>query len=105
MPAMKAPASIAAMIETTMRSTRGRSTTSGSSVATRTAAVEPARYWPVPPMLNRPQRKAKATARPVRTSAVHRMSVCCRFEAASDAMSSVFHGNHTRASENGSPMS
>ena len=32
------------------------------------------------------------------------MSVCCRFAAATEAISSVFHGNHTRASVNGTPM-
>ena len=30
----------------------------------------PTRYWPWPPMLNRPQRNANATARPVRISGV-----------------------------------
>ena len=43
---------------------------------------EPTRYWPWPPMLNRPQRNANATARPVRISGVVRISVCCRFSAA-----------------------
>ena len=35
-------------------------------------------YWPWPPMLNRPQRKANATARPVRISGVAIRSVCWR---------------------------
>ena len=51
-----------------MSRTPGRSTCSGICVATRTAAIEPARYWPCPPMLKSPQRKAKATASPVSTS-------------------------------------
>ena len=43
---------------------------------TQTAANEPTMYWPWPPMLNRPQRKANATARPVRISGVVSSSVC-----------------------------
>ena len=54
-----------------------------------------ARYWPLPPMLKSPQRKANATARPTSTSTVQSSSVCWRFEAASEAKSSVFHGNQT----------
>ena len=50
-------------------------------------------------MLKRPQRKAKATAIPVRISGVTMISVCCRFSAASEPVS---HGNHTFVSENGS---
>ena len=46
----------------------------------------PTRYWPWPPMLNRPQRNANATARPVRISGVVRISVCWRFSAASVAV-------------------
>ena len=37
---------------------------------TQTAKIEPMMYWPWPPMLNRPQRNANATARPVRISGV-----------------------------------
>jgi hypothetical protein len=40
----------------------------------------------------------------VRTSAVQRISVCWRFAAAVDVMSSVFQGNQTRPSENGRPI-
>ena len=43
---------------------------------TQTAASEPAMYWPWPPMLNRPQRKAKATARPVNIRVVVSSRVC-----------------------------
>jgi hypothetical protein len=39
-------------------------------------------YWPWPPMLNSPQRNAKATARPVSTSGTVTSSVCCRLYAA-----------------------
>src|SRR3954468_16989784 len=55
------------------------------------AKYEPTRYWPWPPMLNRPQRNANATASPVRMIGVVRSSVCCRFCAAIDDVS---HGNH-----------
>ena len=63
-----------------------------------TAKYEPTRYWPWPPMLNRPQRNANATARPVRMIGVVRSSVCCRLSAATDAVS---HGNHIFCVENG----
>ena len=49
---------------------------------THSARIEPMMYWPWPPMLNRPQRNANATARPVRISGVVWISVCCRFSAA-----------------------
>ena len=48
-------------------------------------------YWPWPPMLNIPQRNAKATASAVRMIGVVKRSVCCRFEAATELVS---HGNH-----------
>ena len=60
---------------------------------TQTAPMLPTRYWPWPPMLNRPARNANATARPVRISGVVRISVCCRFSAASVRSSPVTHGN------------
>ena len=64
-------------------SSSGRSTRLASSVATRPRRSSPTRYWPWPPMLNSPQRKANATARPVRTSGVPAASsVCWRFVAA-----------------------
>ena len=43
-------------------------------------------------MLNSPQRKAKATARPVRISGVVMISVCCRLSAAVVRSSPVVHG-------------
>ena len=45
-----------------------------------TAKTAPTMYWPWPPMLNRPQRNANATARPVRISVVVMISVCCRLQ-------------------------
>src|SRR5438270_12635261 len=57
---------------------------------TQTAKIVPAKYWPWPPMLNMPQRNANATASAVRMIGVVSSSVCCRFCAATDAVS---HGN------------
>ena len=50
-------------------------------------------YWPWPPMLNRPQRNANATARPVRISGVVWISVCWRLSAAIVRSSALIHGN------------
>jgi hypothetical protein len=52
-------------------------------------------------MLKRPQRKANATASPVRISVVVRRSVCWRLSAASDPVS---HGNQTFVSVPGMPI-
>ncbi len=65
---------------------------------TQTEKIVPARYWPCPPMLKRPQRKAKATASAVRMIGVVTSSVCCRFCAADDDVS---HGNHMWVVMNG----
>jgi hypothetical protein len=51
------------------------------------------RYWPLPPMLNRPQRNANATASPTRISVVVRMSVCWRFSAAAGRSALDVHGS------------
>ena len=51
-------------------------------------------YWPWPPMLNRPARKAKATARPTRMSGAVSSSVCCRLSAASVRSSDEIHGKN-----------
>ena len=51
-----------------------------------TARIAPTRYWPWPPMLNRPQRKANATASPARISGVVAISVCWRLNAAISAV-------------------
>ncbi len=51
----------------------GRWMTSGRPVnvkPARTASMPPMSSWPSPPMLNRPARKARATARPVKISGV-----------------------------------
>ena len=61
---------------------------------TQTAPMPPMMYWPWPPMLNRPQRKANATARPVRISGVVQISVCCRLIAAIVRSSSLIHGKN-----------
>ena len=61
-------------------------------VPIQTARIEPMMYWPWPPMLNRPQRNANATARPVRISGVVRISVCCRLSAAIVRSSALVHG-------------
>jgi hypothetical protein len=45
-------------------------------------------------MLKSPQRKAKATAIPVRTSGVIRMRVCCRSFAAASRESPETHGKN-----------
>src|SRR6476469_1634258 len=63
-----------------------------------TEKIEPARYWPWPPMLNMPQRNANATASAVRMIGVVTSRVCCRFAAAVDDVS---QGNHIWAVENG----
>ncbi len=67
---------------------------------TQTATIAPVMYWPCPPMLNRPQRNAKATASPVRISVVVRISVCERLYGAS-AFEFVSHQKKTRCDVNG----
>ena len=84
MPASRAPASTPATTASRMWTRPGRP---GSSEPTQTPMIAPARYWPWPPMLNMPQRNAKATASPVRTSGTKLISVCWRLYAASDSMS------------------
>ena len=71
---------------------------------TQTAASEPAMYWPWPPMLKSPHRKAKATARPVKISVVVSRRVCCSAYASRDSRLFVSHGNQTVVSVNGMPM-
>ena len=65
-----------------------------NDVPIHTAANEPTRYWPWPPMLNRPQRNANATARPVSISGVAAISVCCRFSAATVRSAELIHGKN-----------
>ena len=56
--------------------------------------MKPTQYWPWPPMLKRPQRKAKATASAVRMSGAMRMSVCWRSFAAASRVSPVTQGKN-----------
>jgi hypothetical protein len=99
MPPQRAPASAAAA---TARSTCGTGDSEANQIPICTPTMLPTMYCPWPPMLKSPQRKANATASPVRTSVVVRISVCCRFCAGTDAVS---HGNHTRAFVKGTPIS
>ena len=69
--AQAAPAAVASAIPT--RTCAGRDMFTNET-PTQFATNRPIRYWPLPPMLNRPQRKANATARPVRIRDV----VCSR---------------------------
>ncbi len=101
-PAHRAPDSAPATTATTMCR---RSGSPDSDDPIQTATIDPTRYWPWPPMLNMPQRKAKATASAVSTSGIQMISVCWRLTAASDSKSFVFHGNGTRVSLNGRRMS
>ena len=66
-PASPAPASEPRRIARTMC---GKPDMPVSDDATQTPTIDPAAYWPWPPMLKRPARKANATARPVRISGV-----------------------------------
>jgi hypothetical protein len=88
MPAYAAPASA----PTTRQST---TCTNGfrleNDEPNQTAKIVPAKYCPWPPILNIPQRNAKATARAVRMIGVVNSRVCCRFCAATEDVS---NGNH-----------
>ena len=75
MPAHRPPTIAAATMATVTCRNPG---SESSDVPIQTAAIVPTMYCPCPPMLNSPQRKAKATASPVRTSTVNWMSVCWR---------------------------
>ena len=90
-PPQAAPAAQAAIMQRMMCGALG---IPANDEPTHTAANVPTRYWPWPPMLNRPQRNAKATARPVRISGVVMMSVCCRFSAATVRSSELIHGKN-----------
>ena len=84
-----APARQAAIIASRMWGTAGML---ANEEPTQTAKYVPTRYCPWPPMLNSPQRNAKATARPVRISGQVMSSVCCRFSSAITRSSSLVHG-------------
>ena len=66
-PAQIAPASIARTIAS---STCAGPARFAIEVPIQLATIRPTRYWPWPPMLNRPHLKANATASPVRISVV-----------------------------------
>ena len=88
-PAHTAPARQHSTIVTRMCRTPGRP---ANEEPIQAATKVPTRYWPWPPMLNSPQRKAKATASPVRISGVVAISVCWKLIAASARSSPVTHG-------------
>ena len=66
-PAQTAPAAAATVIPSRMCAGRAMFT---KETPIQLAQISPTRYWPLPPMLNRPQRKANATARPTRINVV-----------------------------------
>jgi hypothetical protein len=90
-PPHAAPAAHAASMHRTMCSRLG---IPENDEPTQTAANVPTRYCPWPPMLNRPQRNANATARPVSISGAAVISVCCRFSAATVRSSELIHGKN-----------
>jgi hypothetical protein len=66
-PAQAAPASVATRIPRRMCAGRAMWT---KETPIQLAQISPTMYWPLPPMLNSPQRKANATASPQRISVV-----------------------------------
>ena len=88
-PPQSAPASEARTIASRTWSRPG---SPGSDDPTQTPVIAPTMYWPWPPMLKGPQRKANATARPVRMSGVVSSSVCWRLLAASEREAPVTQG-------------
>ena len=88
-PAHAAPATIAIAITSTTWTIGVRPE---NEEPIQTAKNEPTRYWPWPPMLNIPQRNAKATARPVRISPVVIRRVCWKFAAAVTRSAPETHG-------------
>ena len=74
-PAQTAPASVPPTIASRMC---GNGLMLAKETPIQFATIRPTKYWPWPPMLNIPQRKAKATARPVRMSVDVWSSVCER---------------------------
>jgi hypothetical protein len=89
MPAQNAPARQAATMASTTCKSAGMP---ANDEPTQIAAIDPTMYCPWPPMLNRPARKANATARPTRMNGVVRISVCCRLSAAVARSSPLTHG-------------
>jgi hypothetical protein len=89
MPAHTAPTAAAARTASVMCS---HPDIPSDAAPTTIAAYAPIRYWPWPPMLNTPARKASDTARPVRISGAAVTSVCCTLIAAS-ARPAEFQGS------------
>ena len=87
-PAQAAPASVAASIAMITCSGPGSPL---NQIPNWTATSAPTVYWPFPPMLKSPHRKAKATARPVRISGVTMIRVCCRLSAVRLLVSQPVH--------------
>ena len=90
-PPHSAPASVPSTIASRMWRKPG---SPSNDEPTQTPIYSPMKYWPWPPMLNRPARNAYATAMPVRISGVVMISVCCRFSAASVRSSDEIHGKN-----------
>ena len=80
MPAQAAPASVAP--HDREQDVRQRCSCRRRLTPSQFATTRPTKYWPCPPMLNMPQRKANATASPVRMSVVVWSSVWVRLYAA-----------------------
>src|SRR5947208_469261 len=76
--AQQAPASAARTIASRTCHTCGAP---GSAAPTQFATIRPIRYWPWPPMLKSPQRKAKATARPTPARATRSCAAGCEVAA------------------------
>ncbi len=93
-PAIPAHAPPASVAITTVRRMWSQPVSPAKLEPTHTVMYAPTRYWPWPPMLNIPQRNAKATARPVRISGVVMISVCWRLIAAFARSSPVTHGKN-----------
>ena len=72
-PAQSAPARVAAAMAMITCTGPGRP---ANQTPNWTPTIAPTVYWPLPPMLKRPQRNANATAIPVRISGVTMISVC-----------------------------
>ena len=98
-PAMPASSAPAAVPTTSARRTCAIGLMLSNDEPTQTARIAPERYWPWPPMLNRPQRKANATASPTRMSVVVWISVCWRLNAAVTRSVPVTHGNNQLSPE------
>ncbi len=91
MPAQTAPAAAASTMAMTMCAGPNRP---DHDEPTHTETIAPMIHWPWPPMLNRPQRKANATASDVKTRVVVMIRVCCRLNAAFSRSNPVIQGKN-----------